>query len=383
MACPATRRVPARSMLLGQDSMSSDGTHDSRATPAKVRLRDGTSVTEPPSSRGSPPVDGHDTPRIDTPLLPASLPHQTTARATLTVLTGRNAGQLVAVDGNHVTIGRGDDADLVVDDPGVSRHHARIGRQPGGGFYVEDLGSTNGTFVGGARVGVSLLHQVDVLQLGPSLKVRFAMVDPAEESLSRYLYEAAIHDPLTHAYNRQYLADRMVAEIARARRAGSDVAVLMIDVDALKTVNDRFGHLAGDRVLSTIASRIQHALRVCECGGRLLLQRLASVHAEEQSRHVGRTQRRLHPEPRLHVSCERRSRAGRSQALERRLILHVNVTAHRSRRGRRQRYQDLSGPITTKRWGLRPRCRRVRETVAAARIRERRDIRARRTRCEP
>jgi diguanylate cyclase (GGDEF)-like protein len=168
----------------------------------------------------------------------------------------------MALDGDSVTIGRGADADLVVDDPGVSRHHARIGRAPEGGFYVQDLGSTNGTFVGAARVDVSALHQVDVLQLGPSLKVRFAIVDPAEESLSRYLYEAAIHDPLTHAYNRQYLADRMVAEIARARRAGSNVAVLMIDVDALKSVNDRFGHLAGDRVLCTIASRIQRALRI-------------------------------------------------------------------------------------------------------------------------
>jgi diguanylate cyclase (GGDEF)-like protein len=54
----------------------------------------------------------------------------------------------------------------------------------------------------------------------------------------------------------------MVAEVARARRAGSDVAVLMIDVDALKAVNDRFGHLAGDRALSTIAAHILRALRV-------------------------------------------------------------------------------------------------------------------------
>jgi diguanylate cyclase (GGDEF)-like protein len=242
--------------------MIKGGTDDSSVTLADAKVRDGTPVTDPPPSQGSPSVDGRDSPRIDTPLLPASLPRETTARATLTVLNGLHAGRLMALDGDSVTIGRGADADLVVDDPGVSRHHARIGRAPEGGFYVQDLGSTNGTFVGAARVDVSALHQVDVLQLGPSLKVRFAIVDPAEESLSRYLYEAAIHDPLTHAYNRQYLADRMVAEIARARRAGSNVAVLMIDVDALKSVNDRFGHLAGDRVLCTIASRIQRALRI-------------------------------------------------------------------------------------------------------------------------
>jgi len=149
-----------------------------------------------------------------------------------------------------------------VDEIGVSRRHARIARSPEGGFYVEDLASTNGTFVGGARVGVTLLRQVEVLQLGPSLKLRFAIVDSAEESLGRYLYEAAIHDPLTHAYNRQYFADRTLAEIARSLRASGHVAVLMIDVDALKTVNDRFGHLAGDSVLRTIASRIRSTLRV-------------------------------------------------------------------------------------------------------------------------
>jgi two-component system cell cycle response regulator len=216
---------------------------------------DNTELTALPPEWGSHPT-------LKTPLLPASLPHDSAGRATLTVLTGLQAGRLMAVDGTHVTIGRAADADLVVDETGVSRHHARVARSPGGGFYVEDLGSTNGTFVGAARVGVSVLHQVDVLQLGPHLKVRFAIVDSAEESLSRQLYEASVHDPLTHAFNRQYLADRMLAEIARAQRARGDVAVLMIDVDALKTVNDRFGHLAGDRTLCMVAAAIRRSLRV-------------------------------------------------------------------------------------------------------------------------
>jgi two-component system cell cycle response regulator len=180
----------------------------------------------------------------------------------LTVLTGLQAGRLMAVDGPGAVIGRAPDADLVVDEVGVSRRHARIARNAGGGFYVEDLASTNGTFVGAQRVGIAPLHEVEVLRLGPELKVRFAMVDPAEESLGRYLYEASVRDPLTHAFNRQYLQDRLVAEIARARRAHGHLAVLMIDVDALKTVNDRFGHLAGDRALSAICSRIRRALRV-------------------------------------------------------------------------------------------------------------------------
>jgi two-component system cell cycle response regulator len=219
-------------------------------------------VTERPPERADPPADRCSSPQLNTPLLPAPLPHEGAGRATLTVLTGLHAGRVMAVEGAAVTIGRGADADLVVDETGVSRHHARIAPAPEGGFYVEDLESTNGTFVGAVRVGVALLHQVDVLQLGPHLRVRFAIVDSAEESLSRQLYESSTHDPLTHAFNRKYLADRLLAEISRARRACGDVAVLMIDVDKLKAINDRFGHFAGDRTLCTLAARIKGALRV-------------------------------------------------------------------------------------------------------------------------
>jgi diguanylate cyclase (GGDEF)-like protein len=200
-----------------------------------------------------------DTPRLHTPLPLTSRD----ARATLTVLTGLHAGRLLAIAGAPVIVGRAADADLVVDDAGVSRHHARITHMPAGGFCAEDLGSTNGTFVGAERVGVAVLHRDDLLQLGPSLRIRFAIIDSSDELLHRQLYESAVRDPLTRAFNRRYLAERMVAEIARERRAeGGDVAILMIDVDSLKTVNDCFGHLAGDRALCSVAARILSALRV-------------------------------------------------------------------------------------------------------------------------
>jgi len=199
----------------------------------------------------------HHTPSFHTPLPPAA-----DVRATLTVLTGVQAGHLMAIDGATVIVGRADDADLVVDAVGVSRHHVRITPTSAGGFSVEDLASTNGTFVGATRVGVALLESGDLLQLGPHLRLRFAIVDSAEEALYHQLYESSVRDPLTHVYNRRYLADRLLAEIARARRAAGHLAVLMIDVDGLKAVNDSFGHLAGDRALCEIASRILRTLRI-------------------------------------------------------------------------------------------------------------------------
>src|SRR5271167_3180383 len=101
-------------------------------------------------------------------------------QATLIVLTGTQAGRLVPVDRNGVLVGRSDDADLVVRDPGVSGHHARIAPTGGHSFYVEDLRSANGTFVGPTRIGVSLLEQGDGLRLGPRLRLRFARTDDVD-----------------------------------------------------------------------------------------------------------------------------------------------------------------------------------------------------------
>jgi two-component system cell cycle response regulator len=231
-------------------AMDHEGRFDVQLTEAPLEVEDALASVK------APPV------RRDTPPLATALPLPGEARATLTLLTGLHAGQLKAVDGVTTIIGRASDADLVVDEMGVSRHHARIARTPAGGFYVEDLKSTNGTFVGAARVGVALLHRGDVLQLGPHLRVRFAIVDAVEESLYRQLYESSVRDPLTNAFNRKYFVARLLAEIARARRAEGDVAVLMIDVDSLKSVNDSFGHLAGDRALCAVAARILRVLRV-------------------------------------------------------------------------------------------------------------------------
>jgi diguanylate cyclase (GGDEF)-like protein len=237
------------------------GTEDADATLVLPPVDD-VEMTERAPERGGLRADPGGYRRRETPHLHTPLPLTSHARATLTVLTGLDAGRLMAVDGAPVTIGRAADADLVVDDSGVSRHHVRITHMPAGGFCAEDLASTNGTFVGAMRVGVAVLHRDDLLQLGPNLQIRFAIIDSVDESLHRQLYETSVRDPLTHAFNRRYLVNRLVAEIARERRAEGDVAILMIDVDALKTVNDSFGHLAGDRTLRSVSSRILRTLRI-------------------------------------------------------------------------------------------------------------------------
>jgi diguanylate cyclase (GGDEF)-like protein len=85
---------------------------------------------------------------------------------------------------------------------------------------------------------------------------------------NRRLEELATTDPLTRALNRRALADRLAIEMDRARRYASDLAILLIDIDFFKRVNDSAGHLAGDEVLRQIANCIQAAVRTVDIVAR-------------------------------------------------------------------------------------------------------------------
>jgi diguanylate cyclase (GGDEF)-like protein len=184
-------------------------------------------------------------------------------RATLTILTGLNAGQMLALDSAEHVIGRGTDAELWLEDPAISRAHARITRGPDGHFVIEDLGSTNGTFVSGRRVeGHAELQNGDRIQIGPNQMLRFAITDDAEEELQRRLYESSTRDGLTRAFNRKYLSERLPAEIAHARRHKTQLALLMLDLDRFKEVNDAHGHLTGDMLLRVVAAHLLRLIRI-------------------------------------------------------------------------------------------------------------------------
>ncbi len=186
-------------------------------------------------------------------------------RATLMVLGGARAGASYTLAGDETFIGRASEAthDVTIglDDVSVSRRHARIHRDHDGAYWVEDLGSTNGTFVSGRRVKRARLSSGDRVQLGRESVFRFAIVDAAEEALQRRLYESTLVDTLTALANRRCLFERLGTEIWHARRERKRVALLVLDIDHFKTINDRFGHLAGDQVLRAIAQAGSMTLR--------------------------------------------------------------------------------------------------------------------------
>ncbi len=78
----------------------------------------------------------------------------------------------------------------------------------------------------------------------------------------------ATHDILTGLWNRRAIFDILSREIARSRRRGTPVAVILADVDCFKNINDTYGHLAGDQVLTEIARRMAVHLRSYDSIGR-------------------------------------------------------------------------------------------------------------------
>src|SRR5205823_1787885 len=77
----------------------------------------------------------------------------------------------------------------------------------------------------------------------------------------------ALIDPLTGLGNQRHFYDRLRRELERARTTGSLVALCLVDVDDFKLINDRFGHMAGDRVLAQLAARFRHDGEAFRLGG--------------------------------------------------------------------------------------------------------------------
>ncbi len=126
----------------------------------------------------------------------------------------------------------------------------------------------------GRSIGLAeLMSRSPVTLDSSSLELARTMANEAAMALENArLYqdarELADRDQLTGFYNHRYLHQRLGEEIVRAQRARSPLAILMIDLDDFKLVNDTFGHLFGDRVLAWTAEQIRATLRASDVAAR-------------------------------------------------------------------------------------------------------------------
>ncbi len=87
--------------------------------------------------------------------------------------------------------------------------------------------------------------------------------------LQRELSHQAFHDPLTHLANRALLAEQLGQALRRCARTGTHLAVILVDLDGFKLVNDSYGHVAGDALLVELANRFRQSLRDFDTIARL------------------------------------------------------------------------------------------------------------------
>lgn len=103
-----------------------------------------------------------------------------------------------------------------------------------------------------------------------SFDLKITLDELAEKN--QILQQQSQIDSLSNAYNRSYFDQQMAAEIKRSRREQRPLALIFIDIDLFKTINDSYGHLVGDIVVKNIVSLIQQQLKrtsdkLCRYGG--------------------------------------------------------------------------------------------------------------------
>ena len=125
--------------------------------------------------------------------------------------------------------------------------------------------AVQGVLISVAGVIVTLLLSLLILTLSRSRERALAMV--AEKT--GQLRHQALHDALTGLPNRVLAIDRADQMLARARRADQPIAVLYIDIDGFKHINDTFGHAVGDTFLKAVAARLETVVRAGDTAARL------------------------------------------------------------------------------------------------------------------
>ena len=190
-------------------------------------------------------------------------------RSCLIVLSGQQIGRMYKLGKAKIVLGRSEDADVQLDDEGISRHHARLVAMPGGVVMLQDLESRNGTFVNGQQCRTRALEDGDRIQLGAITILKFSIQDSLEEKFQEQLYASATRDPLTGAYNNRYFREHLGKEVIHAERHGTPLSLVLLDLDHFKQVNDTYGHPAGDQVLRELVGSLIGVVRSDDVLARL------------------------------------------------------------------------------------------------------------------
>lgn len=197
--------------------------------------------------------------------MPATQPTQRSGdqRVCLVILCGNNVGAVFTLNQGVTVLGRDDNAHVQIMDAGTSRQHAAVFYDAkSGSFQIHDLDSRNGTRLNGQAVTVpQTLSRGDKIEIGMQTVLRVSYGDEAETQYAQQMYDQVLRDGLTGAFNRRYLNERLESEVAFAKRHNTLLALVMLDIDHFKRINDTYGHPGGDEVLKQLADRVMLTIR--------------------------------------------------------------------------------------------------------------------------
>lgn len=195
---------------------------------------------------------------------------QKAAVCCLVQYNGDQMGKRFSVEKNMNIAGRSPEASIFIDEPSVSRMHAKIFSSVGK-ITIEDLGSSNGTFINDEAVKQkSTLKDGDMIRLG-AIILKFFSSTNMDNLIHDKIYRLVTIDVGTGVYNKRHLQNTISSEFKVARTYNQDISVIYYDLDFFKSVNDTYGHDAGDQILKESAHLVKTLIRkqdiLCRFGG--------------------------------------------------------------------------------------------------------------------
>jgi len=190
----------------------------------------------------------------------------------LVVVQGNEIGRRYKLEPGRWILGRdADRCDLVINDASVSGKHAMVQVDPEAGRYgLLDLGSRNGTLLNGSKVEACALRDGDKVFLGETV-LKFTFLDAIEADYLSRIDQLMHIDSLTGLYVRRFFDHEYPKDFERARSLNRKLALLMMDMDGLKSVNDQHGHQLGSFCISETGKIILRKIKPngigCRFGG--------------------------------------------------------------------------------------------------------------------
>ncbi len=177
--------------------------------------------------------------------------------AALLVVGGPINGTIFDLSPGETSCGRSAQNTIPLEFQGISRAHFVVHSNDGYNFVVNDAGSKNGTYLNNKKLeGPTPLRKGDIIKVG-SIALRFLPKGDPERLTYDKLSMDANTDGLTGCYNKMYFNNQCELEVKKSKVTGAPLSLIIFDLDHFKTLNDNYGHDAGDFVLKELSGLIR------------------------------------------------------------------------------------------------------------------------------